>query len=49
VNQALFQYRQGRADFPDYLLGCQGRRAGCEVILTFDRRLRNTPGFSLLA
>jgi predicted nucleic-acid-binding protein len=49
VNQALSQYWQGRADFPDYLLGCQGRRAGCEVTLTFDRRLRNTPGFSLLA
>jgi predicted nucleic-acid-binding protein len=49
ARQALSQYRQGQADFPDYLLGCHGRRAGCEATLTFDRKLRKTPGFSLLA
>jgi len=49
ARQALLEYRQGRADFADYLLGCHNRRAGCDVTLTFDRKLRNANGFSLLA
>lgn len=49
VRQALLEYRQGGADFADYLLGRQNRRAGCDVTLTFDRYLRGTAGFSLLA
>jgi predicted nucleic-acid-binding protein len=48
VRHALSHYRQGRADFADYLLGAHGRRAGCEVTLTFDRQLSKSPGFSLL-
>lgn len=48
VRHALSQYRQGRADFADYLVGAQGRRAGCEVTLTFDRQLSKSPGFAIL-
>jgi predicted nucleic-acid-binding protein len=49
VRQALLEYRKGRADFADYLLGCQNRRAGCDSTLTFDRQLLGAAGFSLLA
>jgi predicted nucleic-acid-binding protein len=49
VRQALLEYRKGRGDFADYMLGSQNRRAGCESTLTFDRQLRGAAGFSLLA
>jgi predicted nucleic-acid-binding protein len=49
VREALLEYRKGQADFADYLLGCQNRRAGCDSTLTFDRQLRGAAGFSLLA
>lgn len=48
VRRAVDQYRQGRADFADYLIGWQDRQAGCSETLTFDRKLRGTPGFSVL-
>ena len=38
----------GRADFPDYLIGELGHRAGCASTLTFDRRLRSEAQFELL-
>ncbi len=46
--RALEEFRQGRADFSDYLIGQQNRRAGCEQTLTFDRGLDGAPGFALL-
>jgi predicted nucleic-acid-binding protein len=49
LRQALLEYRKGRADFSDYMLGCQNRRAGCDSTLTCDRQLRGASGFSLLA
>jgi predicted nucleic-acid-binding protein len=49
VRQALGDYRQGRADFADYLLGCLNRRGGCVETLTFDRKLDGAPGFILLS
>lgn len=48
VRRALAQYRQGPADFADYLIGWQSRQAGCADTVTFDRGLEETPGFSLL-
>lgn len=48
VRRAVGQYRQGRADFADYLIGWQNNQAGCSETLTFDRKLRQTPGFSVL-
>jgi predicted nucleic-acid-binding protein len=46
--RALEQFRQGPADFSDYLIGQQNRRAGCEETLTFDRGLDGAAGFAIL-
>jgi len=48
VRRALAQYRDGRADFADYLIGWQNRQAGCSDTLTFDGKLEDTSGFVLL-
>ena len=48
VRQALEEYRQGRADFSDYLIGRQNSRAGCIDTITFDGKLKETSGFTLL-
>lgn len=48
VRRALVQYRQGPADFADYLIGWQSRQAGCADTVTFDRGLEGAAGFSLL-
>ena len=49
VQQALDDYRSGKADFADYLIGYQNRRAGCRDTLTFDVPLSKHEGFSLLS
>jgi predicted nucleic-acid-binding protein len=48
VQQALKDYRQGRGDFADYLLGWKNRDAGCRDTLTFDGKLREHEVFTLL-
>ncbi|HEX4496875.1 MAG TPA: type II toxin-antitoxin system VapC family toxin [Thermoanaerobaculia bacterium] len=48
ARRALEQFRTGPADFSDYLIGWQDRRAGCQETLTFDRGLDETPGFLVL-
>jgi predicted nucleic-acid-binding protein len=48
VREALEAYRDGRADFADYLIGVTHRQAGCHRTVTFDRRLRGAAGFGLL-
>jgi predicted nucleic-acid-binding protein len=48
VRRALADFRLGRADFADYLLGLQSESAGCAGTVTFDRALREVAGFSLL-
>ena len=48
VAQALDQYRRGRADFADYLIGAIAQEAGCRDTVTFDQKLRETPGFTVL-
>ena len=48
VAKALDLYRQGRADFADYLIGELGSHAGCRETVTFDRALKNAAGFTLL-
>lgn len=45
---ALRDYRAGKADFADYVIGRAARLAGCENCLTFDRALRNSDLFQLL-
>ncbi|HVT57124.1 MAG TPA: type II toxin-antitoxin system VapC family toxin [Thermoanaerobaculia bacterium] len=49
VRRALAEYRPGRADFADYLLGRQNLEAGCAATVTFDRKLNGAAGFSFLA
>ncbi|MFQ5742439.1 MAG: PIN domain-containing protein [Acidobacteriota bacterium] len=46
--QALVDYRGGKADFSDYLIGRLGKQSGCEKTLTFDKDLRNTRLFRVL-
>jgi len=46
--RALEDYRQGKADFSDYVIGRLGRENGCEHTLTFDRALKGHPLFRVL-
>ena len=48
VRRALDQYRAGRADFADYVIGALHQDAGCRKTVTFDRRLRGHAAFQLL-
>jgi predicted nucleic-acid-binding protein len=48
ARQALEEFRKGPADFSDYLIGWQNRRAGCKETLTFDGGLDGAPGFTIL-
>ena len=46
---ALQDYRQGTADFSDYLLGRAHQRLGARHTATFDRKAAKAPQFTLLA
>lgn len=46
VAQALVNYKKGKADFSDYLMGESAAVAGATTTYTFDRALRRTSGFS---
>lgn len=48
VLAAIDDFRDGRGDFADYLLGRQGESAGCRKTATFDKRLKTSPLFSVL-
>jgi predicted nucleic-acid-binding protein len=48
VTLALDEFRRGRADFADYLIGRVHREEGCDVTVTFDRRLEPCDAFELL-
>lgn len=48
VVAALELYRQGNADFTDYLVGQLSAQAGCREAVTFDKALKNAPGFTIL-
>ncbi|TQF00171.1 MAG: type II toxin-antitoxin system VapC family toxin [Spiribacter salinus] len=39
IRQALAAYRDGSADFADYVIAYGNERAGCEVTYSFDRKL----------
>ena len=45
--EALAMYRLGKADFSDYLILAASRKQDCRL-LTFDRKLGNSPGATLL-
>lgn len=38
VAQALREFRASRADFADCLIDCCARAAGCQQVVTFDKR-----------
>ncbi len=45
VAAALRQYRHGKGDFADYLIGQVSRARGCRHTVTFDKGLLGTAGF----
>lgn len=47
VFTALTALKRGHGDFADVVLGELGRRAGCSVTFTFDRKAARLPGFAL--
>ncbi|QLE39519.1 type II toxin-antitoxin system VapC family toxin [Nostoc sp. C052] len=47
VYQALQRFKQGSADFSDYLIGAIAQHSGCSSTVTFDRKLRSEKGFDL--
>lgn len=48
VRAAIEAYRDGRADFADYVIGASHHEAGCRRTATFDRRLRGGAHFQVL-
>ncbi|WP_346292688.1 type II toxin-antitoxin system VapC family toxin [Sphaerothrix gracilis] len=48
VDQALQRYKQGKADFSDYLIGAVSRQAGCAETVSFDGKLKGEKGFCCL-
>jgi predicted nucleic-acid-binding protein len=47
IEGALEDYKSGKADFADCLIGRRNRTFGCEATLTFDRNLRRLPTFEV--
>jgi predicted nucleic-acid-binding protein len=48
VRDALEEFRRGRGDFADYVMGVRNRSAGCATTVTFDRTLKGSELFSVL-
>ncbi len=48
IYQALQRYKEGRADFSDYLIGAIASQAGCTETVSFDSKLKNEKGFRCL-
>jgi predicted nucleic-acid-binding protein len=48
VRQAVHDYRSGKGDIADYLIGRINNDRGCESTATFDRTLRNNSNFIVL-
>ncbi|MBK1987303.1 type II toxin-antitoxin system VapC family toxin [Sphaerospermopsis aphanizomenoides BCCUSP55] len=48
VYQALERFKQGSADFSDFLIGAITQQSGCSITATFDRKLSGEKGFELL-
>jgi predicted nucleic-acid-binding protein len=48
IYQALQRFKQGNADFSDYLIGAVTQQFGCTITATFDRKLRSEKGFDCL-
>jgi predicted nucleic-acid-binding protein len=48
IRQAAQDFRQGKADFADYVIGVRNPRAGCGETVTFDRALKNSAAFRVI-
>lgn len=48
ARRALDDYRRGRGDFADYLIGWRNRQAGCSDTATFHRALARSALFRVL-
>jgi len=48
VHAAFTDYRDGKGDFADYLIGRRNAAAGCEHTVTFDKDLAAHPSFVVL-
>ncbi len=48
VRGAVRDYKNGKSDLSDYLIGRINLGHGCDCTATFDRSLKNTPAFELL-
>lgn len=48
IAQAIQRYKQGKADFADYLIGAIAHQAGCTETVSFDRKLTSEKGFRYL-
>lgn len=46
--EALADYKSGKGDFSDHIIGRLGRNAGCIHTITFDTRLKSSPFFRVL-
>ncbi|HEY6578663.1 MAG TPA: PIN domain-containing protein [Rhizomicrobium sp.] len=49
LEEALYRFEEGSADFADCLMVAQYRQLGCTAMLTFDVRAARVPGGELLA
>lgn len=45
---AIEEWRVGKADFADYLIGASARELGARTTMTFDRKAAETAAFTLL-
>lgn len=48
ADRALQQYKRGKADFSDYLIGAVSRQSGCTETVSFDSKLKGELGFHVL-
>jgi predicted nucleic-acid-binding protein len=48
VRRSVEAYRLGRGNFSDYLIGEISQQHGCRDIVTFDRALKGSGGFTAL-
>ncbi len=49
VRRSLESFRNGKGNFSDYLIGEISKQHGCRDLVTFDRALKNSAGFTVLA
>ncbi len=48
VKRALKEYKNGKADFADCIIGLVNNEYGCNTTITLDKKLRSKPYFKVL-